>query len=104
MIVTEQWIDDNRTPAGGWTAEQLRLIDVDWPPRTGWKNRAEGLRLSVAKQMRFEEIGRLGKKKAKPLIQESAVRFAKAVREKGYAQAEDEFADLESVLLMTGRL
>lgn len=27
---------------GGWSAAQLKLIGVEWPPEKGWKTRAVG--------------------------------------------------------------
>lgn len=32
-----EWIERERTAAGGWTAETLRLHGIPWPPPSGWK-------------------------------------------------------------------
>lgn len=37
--MTPQEIDAARTPAGGWTREQLATWGVPWPPPKGWKDR-----------------------------------------------------------------
>jgi len=32
-----QIIEAARTPAGGWTKDQLASWGVSWPPKKGWK-------------------------------------------------------------------
>jgi hypothetical protein len=34
---TEKEIDAAKTPAGGWTREQLEKWGVSWPPPKGWR-------------------------------------------------------------------
>ncbi|GAA5230102.1 hypothetical protein GCM10025779_09150 [Arthrobacter cryoconiti] len=36
-MVTAQELQAQRTPAGGWTREQLTEWGVPWPPPKGWK-------------------------------------------------------------------
>ncbi|MFC4560581.1 hypothetical protein ACFO4E_01795 [Nocardiopsis mangrovi] len=36
---TLEEIDAARTPAGGWTREQLAEWGVPWPPPKGWRKR-----------------------------------------------------------------
>jgi len=36
---TEDEIEQARTPAGGWTRDQLAQWGVPWPPPKGWKRR-----------------------------------------------------------------
>jgi hypothetical protein len=45
--LTAPLIRSGATAAGGWTAEQLNLIGVDWPPESGWIKRAEGREVDV---------------------------------------------------------
>jgi hypothetical protein len=37
MIPTDAEIEAARTPAGGWTREQLAAWGVPWPPPKGWR-------------------------------------------------------------------
>lgn len=37
--VTLEEIEAGKTPAGGWTKEQLARWGVPWPPPRGWKER-----------------------------------------------------------------
>jgi len=37
-MVTEQEIEDARTPDGGYTRKQLKTWGVPWPPPKGWKD------------------------------------------------------------------
>jgi hypothetical protein len=39
MRPTLQEIEAAKTPAGGWTREQLAQWGVPWPPPKGWKKR-----------------------------------------------------------------
>ena len=32
-------VDAARTPAGGWTKDQLAFWGVSWPPPKGWKKK-----------------------------------------------------------------
>ena len=58
VLVTKQFVHSGKTAAGGWTASQLNLIGVEWPPESGWINRAEGNEISKADADTFLEIGR----------------------------------------------
>ncbi len=58
VLVTKQFSHSGKTAAGGWTATQLRLISVEWPPESGWINRTEGNVISKADADTFLEIGR----------------------------------------------
>jgi hypothetical protein len=40
---TQAEIEAARTPAGGWTREQLAAWGVPWPPPKGWRRRLAGL-------------------------------------------------------------
>lgn len=37
-MVSPQEIEEARTPAGGWTKQQLAAWGVEWPPAKGWKD------------------------------------------------------------------
>lgn len=57
-LVTEAWIDEYRTPKGGWKAKQLAALDVTWPPANGWKKRAVGMTISNERRLTFEAFAR----------------------------------------------
>jgi hypothetical protein len=41
-ILTKDFLNFNKTPKGGYTKAQLRLIGVAWPPEKGWQARIIG--------------------------------------------------------------
>lgn len=53
MKLTEQRIDAGRSERGGWSRKQLALLGVDWPPKTGWKQRVIGDEISEDKYRQF---------------------------------------------------
>jgi hypothetical protein len=57
MIVTREWIDQNQTGNCAWTADQLKILGVSWPPSKGWKQKVIGLILSDEQRIRFEHLG-----------------------------------------------
>jgi hypothetical protein len=52
--VTFEWISRHATAAGGYSAAQLRVIGVRWPPKQGWKQRAVGRLITEAERELFE--------------------------------------------------
>ena len=53
MIITRQWIMDNRTKAGAWTKVQLNALGVSWPASKGWMQMVEGNLLTDELAERF---------------------------------------------------
>jgi hypothetical protein len=45
-IITEDLIEQNRTPAGAWNRPQLEALGVGRPPKKGWKDRVIGQTIS----------------------------------------------------------
>ena len=54
FMVTPEWIRANATPAGGYKAEQLKLIGVRYPLLPGWMGTAYGRAISIADKQKFE--------------------------------------------------
>lgn len=52
MIITRQWLMDNRTENGAWTRAQLSVLGMSWPPSSGWIDELIGREISedVARQ------------------------------------------------------
>lgn len=53
MKLTKQFIMDHRTKNGAWTREQLRIIDVNWPPVKGWQTLIAGKEITGAQVAEF---------------------------------------------------
>ena len=52
--VTREWIEANKTKAGGWRNAQLVQLGESWPPRHGWIERAVGKQISDEAYAAFE--------------------------------------------------
>jgi hypothetical protein len=63
--ITEQEIEDARSPAGGWSAKTLAAWGVPWPPPKGWRKRLTsgpgGARAPSVAKVERPEIVRYGK-------------------------------------------
>ena len=46
MLITNDFIVENKTARGSWTRSQMQSLGVTWPPETGWKERVIGLEIS----------------------------------------------------------
>ena len=57
MIITHQFIEDGMSGKGGWTAEQLSLLGISWPPSKGWKHMVVGSRIDDSCARKFLELG-----------------------------------------------
>ena len=54
--VTRELIQSGMSPGGGWTKEQLAILGVRWPPKTGWREWAERRQVSESEARRFVEM------------------------------------------------
>lgn len=55
--ITKAFIHKGKTLNGGWTAAQLKLVGIDWPPESGWIYRIEGNSISTQDAQSFLKIG-----------------------------------------------
>jgi len=55
--VTERWIHDHRTRAGGWTRRALAVLGVGWPPEARWIERSVGMLIEAQRRAVFEGQG-----------------------------------------------
>jgi hypothetical protein len=46
-------IESGRSPAGGWTREQLAVLGVPWPPPAGWARDTLGKTITPALAAEF---------------------------------------------------
>lgn len=56
-VITRELIDQGRTDRGGWTATQINLLGLTWPPAKGWMDRVVGKEISEEDAGRFLLIG-----------------------------------------------
>jgi len=54
MTLTRDYIMRHRTDRKAWTRSQLEAIGVEWPPTTGWVDRAVGREITREQQRIFE--------------------------------------------------
>jgi hypothetical protein len=63
MTLTRKMIFDGQTPGRAWNRHQLAIIDIPWPPPSGWIERAVGRFISERDYEQFKVYGQLKKKK-----------------------------------------
>lgn len=56
MQLTRKMIDDGKSDNGAWSAKQLALLGVSWPPKRGWPERIIGTEISDDIYSRFLAI------------------------------------------------
>lgn len=64
FTVTAEWLNQYKTPRGGYLYQQVRAIGVDWPLVSGWKTRAVGTVITDDQRKVFE-AGAQGKAEAR---------------------------------------
>jgi hypothetical protein len=57
IIDSEKTLEDileaGMSDSGGWSAEQLKILGEDWPPKPGWKLRTLGKEIEDKEIERF---------------------------------------------------
>ena len=62
--ITEAWLRSHSANGDiGWTAGQLRVLGVTWPPRRGWMRALVGCGIEQAQKDAFEAIGKAHREK-----------------------------------------
>ncbi len=56
MIITDDWLIKNKTPAGGYNKKQFDILGIQYPPQKGWKEKIIGKDLCEEKVKEFENI------------------------------------------------
>ncbi len=56
MIITDDWLIKNKTPAGGYNKKQFDILGIQYPPQKGWKEKLIGKELCDEKVKEFENI------------------------------------------------
>lgn len=58
MIITEEFIHQNKSVNGGWNFSQISMLGETWPPIKGWISRAIGREISDEDAEKFVEYGK----------------------------------------------
>lgn len=61
--ITKEWIDRNKTTAGGWTAAQLSSLGVSWPPKKRWQKKLIGKSITLEQKNLFETSATVSKRR-----------------------------------------
>ena len=55
LVITRDYINDNKTKRGAWTKVQIEALGIEWPPKHGWIDRLIGEVISPEQANRFEQ-------------------------------------------------
>ena len=58
MLITDDWLIKNKTPAGGYNKKQYDILGIQYPPQKGWKKDIIGTLLCKKKVKEFESISK----------------------------------------------
>lgn len=64
--ITRELIDAGRTSSGGWTATQINLLGMQWPPAKGWQEKVIGREISQEDADRFLGLRTRSMKRIEP--------------------------------------
>lgn len=59
FTVTAEWLEQNKTKAGAYSKQQLKVLGVDWPPGKGWQKRIIGKEIRDSQSLQFESAARV---------------------------------------------
>jgi hypothetical protein len=54
FTITAEWLEQNKTSAGAYSKQQLKVLGIDWPPRKGWQKRVVGTEIRDTQSLQFE--------------------------------------------------
>lgn len=60
FLVTEKWLKETSKGQVGWSAAQLDVLGVSWPPPFNWKDKLLGSKITWAQKREFESLRRDG--------------------------------------------
>lgn len=69
FVVTEEWLNEFRTPRGGWLNSQTLALGYDWPLEKGWKKKSFGMKITEESRKIFES-GAVGRKRLNEIAKE----------------------------------
>lgn len=61
--ITKQWLQNNKTPNGGYNRKQIESIGLTWPVRKGWQELLIGAQITQEQKQQFEHCALRGNKK-----------------------------------------
>jgi hypothetical protein len=54
--ITQELFDAGKSYRGGWSAKQLKVIGIEWPPEKGWMQKAMGKRIPDSDAQLFIQL------------------------------------------------
>jgi len=60
MTLSNEFIEQGKSLAGGWSRDQLACLGIPWPPPKGWKKEAIGRVIPDTDAERFLALRRPG--------------------------------------------
>jgi hypothetical protein len=57
ITLNNERLEKAKTIKGGYNAKQLQILDVTWPPQSGWKKDLIGTQISLSKFVEFVRLG-----------------------------------------------
>ena len=70
MLITKEFLMNNRTIKGSWTRAQIEALGISWPPRSGWHEELIGSCISDRRASAFVSLKNMSAKKVKKLKRE----------------------------------
>jgi len=68
FIITKEWLQNNKTPRGGYTKKQAEILLQTWPLKKGWQNKVIGTKIWVEMKNRFESLKTPNKKQVREVL------------------------------------
>jgi hypothetical protein len=88
LPISRTWLHAYSTPGGGWTAKQLAVFGIAWPPRKGWLTALTHGRMSERQKEQFESLWAARQHRREDGQRQSAADGAKHVRRQWVANVQ----------------
>lgn len=80
FTITKDWLLEHRTPRGSWNYKQLKSINIDVPPASGWMDKVDGTEITDKQREQFEILRvKRGKKKKSPTLKDVMIELNTAM-------------------------
>lgn len=56
ITLNEERLEKAKTVKGGYNAKQLQILDIAWPPHSGWKKETIGTKITLSKFIEFVRL------------------------------------------------
>lgn len=84
--VSVEWIKQNATPAGGYKADQVKLLGISYPLAHGWMQSADGKIISNEARRKFESFheGYKASKKSRAVMESPEMRKPRPIQKQAF--------------------